>query len=34
MALAIVQSKQNRGRIVLKATSDGLVPASIVIDTR
>jgi len=34
MVLAIVQAKQNRGRIVLKATSDGLVPASIVIDAR
>ena len=34
LALAIVQSKQNRGQIVLKATSDNLQPASVVINTR
>ncbi len=34
MALAIVQAKQKPGRIVLKATSDNLAPASVVINTR
>ncbi|HKY45236.1 MAG TPA: beta-galactosidase GalB [Pyrinomonadaceae bacterium] len=34
MALAIVQSKQRAGRIVLKATSDGLASASVVINAR
>ena len=34
MALAIVQAKQKPGRIVLKATSGNLAPASIVINTR
>ena len=34
MALAIVQSKQNRGPIVLKAKSDGLASASVVINAR
>ncbi len=34
MALAIVQSKQKPGRIVLKATSDNLAPASVVINGR
>lgn len=34
MALAIVQAKQNPGRIVLKASSDNLPPASVVINTR
>ena len=34
MALAIVQSKQQSGRIVLKATSDGLESASGVINAR
>jgi beta-galactosidase len=34
MALAIVQAKQKPGRIVLKATSDNLAPASVVIVTR
>ena len=32
MALAIVQAKQKPGRIVLKATSDNLPPASVVIN--
>ncbi len=34
MALAIIQAKQKPGRIVLKASSDNLAPASIVINTR
>ena len=34
LALAIVQAKQKPGRIVLKATSDGLAPASVVITAR
>jgi beta-galactosidase len=34
MALAIVQAKQKPGRIVLKATSDNLAPASVVIVIR
>lgn len=34
MALAIVQAKQKPGRIVLKATSDNLAPASLVISTK
>jgi hypothetical protein len=34
MALAIVQAKQNLGRIVLKATSPNLAPASIVLNAR
>ena len=34
MALAIVQAKQKPSRIVLKATSDGLAPASVVITAR
>jgi beta-galactosidase len=34
MALAIVQAKQNPGRIVMKARSDKLPPASVVINTR
>ena len=34
MALAIVQAKQKPGRIVLKASSDNLPPASVVIDAR
>ena len=34
MALAIVQAKQKPGRIVLKATADGLAPASVVITAR
>ena len=34
MALAIVQSKQKAGRIVLKATSANLAPASVVINAR
>ena len=33
MALAIVQSKKKAGQIILKATSDNLAPASIVINT-
>ena len=33
MALAIVQSKKKGGQIILKATSDNLAPASIVINT-
>jgi beta-galactosidase len=33
IALAIVQAKQKPGRIVLKATSDNLAPASVVIVT-
>jgi beta-galactosidase len=34
MALAIIQSKQKPGRIVLKASSDNLPPASVVINAR
>lgn len=34
MALAIVQSRQKAGRIVLKATADNLAPASVVINVR
>jgi len=34
MALAIVQSKQKPGRIVLRASSDNLPPASVVINAR
>jgi beta-galactosidase len=34
MALAIVQTKQKAGRIVLKATADGLVPASVALNAR
>lgn len=34
MALAIVQAKQKPGRIVLKASSDNLAPASVVLDVR
>ena len=34
LALAIVQAKQTPGRIVLKATSAGLAPASVVINAR
>ena len=34
MALAIVQSKQQRGRIVLKATADNLAAASVVLNAR
>ena len=34
MALAIIQAKQKGGRIVLKATSDDLAPASVVINAR
>ena len=34
MALAIVQAKQKAGRIVLKATSDNLAPATVVINAR
>jgi beta-galactosidase len=34
LALAIVQAKQKPGRIVLKATTDGLPPASVVITAR
>jgi beta-galactosidase len=34
MALAIIQSKGKAGHINLKATSDGLPPASVVIETR
>jgi beta-galactosidase len=34
LAMAIVQAKGQRGRIVLKATADGLAPASIVITAR
>ncbi|HJS24511.1 MAG TPA: beta-galactosidase GalB [Pyrinomonadaceae bacterium] len=34
LALAIVQAKQKPGRIVLKATSENLAPASVVISTR
>jgi beta-galactosidase len=34
MALAIVQAKQKPGRIVLKATSDDLAPASVILNSR
>ncbi|HEX7334342.1 MAG TPA: beta-galactosidase GalB [Pyrinomonadaceae bacterium] len=34
LALAVVQAKQKPGRIVLKATSDNLASASVVINTR
>jgi beta-galactosidase len=34
LAMAIIQSKGQRGQIVLKATSNGLTPASIVINAR
>jgi beta-galactosidase len=34
MALAIIQAKPKAGRIVLKATADGLAPASVVINAR
>jgi len=34
MALAIVQSKQRAGRIVLQARSDGMESASVVINSR
>jgi beta-galactosidase len=34
LALAIVQAKQKRGQIVLKATANNLPPASVVINTR
>jgi beta-galactosidase len=34
MALAIVQTKQKPGRIILKASSAGLPPASVVINAR
>ena len=34
LALAIVRSKQRRGQIFLKATSDNLQPAAVVINTR
>jgi beta-galactosidase len=34
MALAIVQAKQKRGQIVLKASSNNLQSASVVINTR
>jgi beta-galactosidase len=34
LALAIVQSKNKAGRIILKAASDGLTPASAVIEVR
>ncbi len=34
LAMAIVQSKGQRGQIVLKATADGLAPASVVINAR
>jgi beta-galactosidase len=34
MALAIVESKSKPGRIVLRATSDKLAPASVVINAR
>jgi beta-galactosidase len=34
MALAIIQSKQKPGRIVLKASSDNLAPGSVVINAR
>jgi beta-galactosidase len=34
MALAIIQAKDKGGRITLKATADGLAPASIVIESK
>jgi len=34
LALAIVQANQKPGRLVLKASSDNLPPASVVINTR
>jgi len=34
MALAIIQSKQKPGRIVLRASSDNLAPASVVLNAR
>ena len=34
MALAIIQAKPQAGRIILKATSDNLTPASVVINAR
>jgi beta-galactosidase len=34
MALAIIQSKQKAGRIVLKATAENLAPASVVLNAR
>ncbi|HJP94924.1 MAG TPA: beta-galactosidase GalB [Pyrinomonadaceae bacterium] len=34
MALAIIQAKQKAGRIVLRATSDNLAPASVVLNAR
>jgi beta-galactosidase len=34
LCLAIIQSKAKAGRIVLKATADGLAPASAAIDAR
>jgi beta-galactosidase len=34
LALAIIQSKPQRGRIILKATADNLAPASIVLNAR
>jgi beta-galactosidase len=34
MALAIVQSKRKAGKITLKATADGLTPASVIIEAR
>jgi beta-galactosidase len=34
MALAIIQAKQKRGRIVLKASSDNLPSASVVLNSR
>jgi beta-galactosidase len=34
LALAIIQSKQKSGRIVLKASSDNLTPGSVVINAR
>ena len=34
LALAIIQSKDRSGRITLKATADGLTPASIVIESK
>jgi len=34
LALAIIQAKEKGGRITLKATSDGLAPASVVIEAK
>ena len=34
MALAIIQSDDKAGRITLKATSEGLAPASVVIEAK